>query len=126
LSSAAICAGFKRSGERCGATVEPPQTYCWWHDPQNADQRSRAASKAATARHKVPELVEVKAKLRTIADDVLSGRLEKGKGSIAAQILGVFIRTVEVERKIKEADVLEERLEALEQDAEARRGQWGA
>ena len=126
MSSAAICAGFKKSGERCNATVEPPQTYCWWHDPQNADQRSRAASKAATARHKVPELVEVKAKLRTIADDVLSGRLEKGRGSIVAQILGVYTRVVEVERKVRETDELEARLEELEQQSEARRGQWGA
>jgi hypothetical protein len=97
-------------------------------DPENADQRSRAASKAATARHKVPELVEVKAQLRTIANEVLAGRLDKGKGSIAAQVLGVFTRVVEVERKIRETDELEARLDALEQDSESRRGgsRWGA
>ncbi len=126
MSSAATCAGFKRSGERCNATVEPPHTFCWWHDPQNADQRSRAASKAATARHKVPELVEVKAQLRTIANGVLAGRLDKGKGSIAAQVLGVYTRVVEVERKVRMTEELEERLIALEQQSEARRGGvWG-
>ena len=120
------CRGFKRSGEQCAATVEPPQEWCWWHDPANADQRSRAASRAARSKAHPGELADVKAQLRTIAADVLEGRLDKGKGSVAAQILGVWARVTEVERRVKEAEELEERLVALEQQSEARRGGvWG-
>jgi predicted RNA-binding Zn ribbon-like protein len=104
------CRGFKRSGEQCAATVEPPQEWCWWHDPANADQRSRAASRAARSKAHPGELADVKAQLRTIAADVLQGRLDKGKGSVAAQILGVWARVTEVERRGKEAEELEERL----------------
>jgi hypothetical protein len=28
------CAGTKRDGSPCTATVEPPQSYCWWHDTE--------------------------------------------------------------------------------------------
>jgi hypothetical protein len=67
------CLGIKKTGERCAATVEPPQEFCWWHNPANADQRSRAASKAAKAKAHPGELAEVKAQLRTLADDVVAG-----------------------------------------------------
>ena len=120
------CRGVKRSGEQCAATVEPPQEWCWWHDPANADQRSKAASRAARSKAHPGELADVKAQLRIIAADVLEGRLDKGKGSVAAQILGVWARVTEVERRVKEAEELEARLEALEQQSEARRGDvWG-
>jgi hypothetical protein len=121
------CRGFKRSGEHCAATVEPPQEFCWWHNPANAEQRSRAASKAAKAKGPSTDIVEVKQQLRTIAADVLEGKLDKGTGSVAAQVLGVWARVTEVERKVRELDEISERLLALEQAAEARRGvTWGA
>jgi hypothetical protein len=121
------CRGFKRTGERCTGTVEPPQEFCWWHDPANAEQRSRAASKAAKSKGST-ELGVVKRQLRDIADAVLEGSLDKGRGSIAAQVLGVYIRAVEQERKILEQDELLERLDALEQVTQTtgRRGPWGA
>jgi hypothetical protein len=46
----AVCSGIKRDGGRCTATVEPPQGYCWWHDPANADKRKRAASRGGRGR----------------------------------------------------------------------------
>jgi hypothetical protein len=118
------CIGLKKTGERCAATVELPQTYCWWHDPANADQRSRAASKAAKSKGST-ELGDVKRQLRDIADAVLEGSLDKGRGSIAAQVLGVFTRVVEVERKIREQDELTERLEELERVLERQNGARG-
>src|SRR5215203_2548872 len=39
------CSGYKRDGSRCTATVNPPHTRCWWHDPANAERRRRAASR---------------------------------------------------------------------------------
>ncbi len=37
------CLGTKRDNSPCTVTVEPPQTYCWWHDPANAQARKQAA-----------------------------------------------------------------------------------
>jgi hypothetical protein len=60
------------------------------------------------------DIKDVKAWLLKLASDVEEGRLEAKDGSVVSQILNVFLRGVEVERKIKESEELEERLEALE------------
>jgi flagellar motility protein MotE (MotC chaperone) len=120
------CSATKANGTPCERLIDAAAIYCYSHDAERADQRSRNASKAAKSKGST-ELAEIKAQLRRIADDVLAGDLEKGRGSIAAQVLGVFVRVVEVERRVKETDELEERLAALEQaPASGRRGPWGA
>ena len=121
------CAAIAGSGKPCKGLVRAGNDFCPAHDPTRAEARSKAAAKAGRTKWG-GELAEVKAQLRTLADDVVAGRIDKGRGSVAAQIIGVFARVVEVERKVKEADELEARLDALEQDAEARRGggRWGA
>ena len=78
----AVCAGTKRDGSKCTATVEPPQTYCWWHDPENAEARRRAASKAGKSRPS-RELPGIKSQLQDLTRDVLAGDLETGRAAVA-------------------------------------------
>ncbi len=117
------CAGTKRDGSPCTATVEPPQRFCWWHDPANADKRRRAASKAGKSKPS-RELATIKTRLSDLADDVLEGRQDKGIAAVASQVLNVYLRAVSVELKAKEQLELVERLEALEEQLErgVRRG----
>jgi hypothetical protein len=123
----AKCAGSKADGTGCERLISASAVYCYSHDAERAKERSRHASKAAKAKGPTGELADVKAQLRTIAADVLEGKLDKGKGSVAAQILGVWARVTEVELKVTEQRELIERLEALEQVAEDRKGSvWGA
>jgi hypothetical protein len=117
----AVCAGYKRDGSRCTATVEPPQTYCWWHDPQNAEARRRAASKAGKSRPN-RELVGVKAQLQDLTRDVLAGDLETGRAAVANQLINTRLRAIEQERKNRETEDLEARIEALERASEAKKG----
>jgi hypothetical protein len=122
------CAGFKRNGGQCTATVEPPQRYCWWHDPANADKRRRSASKAARSKPS-RELVGIKALLSDLTERVLSGEVETGRAAVANQLVNTRLRAVEIERKIKEADEMEARIEELERAEEDRKGghgRWGA
>jgi hypothetical protein len=122
----AKCAGYKGDGTPCERLISASAVLCYSHDTERVQERSRHASKAAKAKGPAGDLAAVKAQLRTIAEDVLEGRLDKGTGSVAAQILGVWARVTEVERRVKEAEELEERLLALEQQSEARRGGvWG-
>ena len=107
------CAGIKRDNSACTATVEPPQEYCWWHDPANAEKRRRAASKAGKAKPS-RELAQIKARLSELADDVLEGRVDRGVGAVASQILNVYLRAISVETKLKEVEELEQRISALE------------
>jgi hypothetical protein len=61
-------------------------------------------------------------------DDVLEGRVDKGKGSIVSQILGVWLRAVETELKVRDQQELTERLENLETLLAEKKEQnrWGA
>jgi hypothetical protein len=117
----AVCAGTKRDGSRCTATVEPPQTYCWWHDPANADERRRAASKAGKSRPN-RELAGIKAQLEDLTRDVLAGDLETGRAAVANQLINTRLRAIEQERKNRETEDLEARIEALERASEAKKG----
>jgi hypothetical protein len=115
------CAGTKRDNSSCTATVEPPQEYCWWHDPANAEKRRRAASKAGKAKPN-RELTGIKTRLSDLADDVLEGRQDKAVAAVASQILNVYLRAISIETKLKEQLELVERLESLEEGLEQSRG----
>ena len=41
------CSTIKANGERCKGTAVGPHGYCWSRDPQNAEKRSKMASRAA-------------------------------------------------------------------------------
>ena len=55
-------------------------------------------------------------------DDVLEEKVDKGVAAVASQILNVYLRAVSVELKAKEQLELIERLEALEDALEQRKG----
>ncbi len=58
---------------------------------------------------------ELKGQLADLYAAVLDGTTEPKVGAVAAQIANVRARLVETELKVKEAEVLEERIERLEQ-----------
>ena len=117
------CAGTKRDGGQCTTIVPPPLTHCYQHDPDRAEERRLNASKAARTRHD-PEIREIKRLLKDLYTGVLEGRVERAAAAVANQIANTRLRAIEVERRIREADELEERLDELEgmlEDAERRR-----
>ena len=60
---------------------------------------------------------------------MIDGELETPRGAVANQLIGTRIRLLEFERRLKETEEFEERLEALERAAEGddRGGRrWGA
>jgi hypothetical protein len=107
------CAGIKRDGGRCTAIVRPSQTHCYQHDPARAQERRRNASRAGRTRGG-GEISDLKAQLRKLAADVLSGDVNRGDAIAVNQILNTRARLIELERKIREQEELEGRLEALE------------
>jgi hypothetical protein len=58
--------------------------------------------------------------LRSVAADVLSGDVGRAEAAVVNQILNTRARLIELERKIREQEELEERLEALESVLKAR------
>ena len=118
------CAGIKRDGGQCTTIVKPPQTHCYQHDPARAEERSRNATKAARSKPS-RELAGIKQRLSDLAEDVLEGRQDKGVAAVASQVLNVYLRAVSVELKAREQLELTERLEALEEALEQRKGERG-
>ena len=116
-----VCAGTTRDGSRCTASVEPPQRYCWWHDPDNAEERRRAASKAGKSRPS-RELPAIKTQLQDLTEQVLTGGLETSRAAVANQLINTRLRAIEQERKNRETEDLEARIEALERTQKRAKG----
>jgi hypothetical protein len=71
------------------------------------------ASRAARSKPN-RELSSIKTLLEDLTERVLSGELPTGQAAVANQLVNTRLRAIEQERKIKETEELEERLEALE------------
>ena len=121
------CSGFKRDGSRCTATVNPPQTRCWWHEPANAERRRRAASRGGKGKAG-KALKQLHVLLEDLTNRVIDGELETSRGAVANQLIGTRIRLLEYQRRLKELEEFEERIEALEQaqQEEGGRRRWRA
>ncbi len=116
------CSAIKGNGEHCRGIAKAGCDHCPAHLPGRAEARKRAASRAARSKP-TAELVVIRRRLTTLADEVLEGRISTARGSVAAQVLGVAVRTFEVERRLKESAELEERITVLEEAArELRKG----
>ncbi len=107
------CSATKRDGEPCRISVEPGVQFCWAHDPANREQRQRITSRAGKSKPN-RELLSIKERLSALADGVLDGSTDKAVGAVASQILNVYLRALETERKWKELGEIEERISALE------------
>lgn len=121
---AARCSGITRSGSRCQRLAEGPNGLCWAHDPTNADQRRRLASKAGRSKPD-RELATIKQRLLDLADAVLEGRQDRADAAVAGQLFNTYLRAVAVELKAREQLELVERLEMLEEALEQRKGERG-
>ena len=124
----AKCLGTKRDGSQCTATLNPPQSYCWWHHPDNAEKRQRAASKGGKAKAS-----KLSKQLHNLLEDltthVVEGTLETSRGAVANQLISTRIRLLEFERRAREQEELVGRLEQLEQQLADRKeygASWGA
>ncbi len=110
----ARCSAIKPNGERCRGIAKAGSDWCPAHDPARAEERKRAASKAARSKPS-RELVEIKRELRIVIGGVLSGRIERSVGAVAFQGFNSLLKAVEVERRVKETEELEERIRQMEE-----------
>ena len=110
------CAGKKGDGTPCERIVGSSQEYCYAHDPAFAEDRKRAASKAArspaTSRSS-REIRQIKGRLEDLYGAVLEGSVTRQAAAVANQIANTQLRAIELERRVHEQDELEERLDEL-------------
>jgi hypothetical protein len=79
------------------------------------------ASRAARSKPN-RELRDVKALCEDLTDRVIAGELPPGAAAVANQLINTRLRAIEQERKNKETDELEARIEALERTRERGKG----
>lgn len=113
------CARIKEDGTRCKADAQPGATWCWNHDPAHAAERQRNARKggktAGNGRAGANgEIQEIKSMLNELISAVLAEKYTTGMVAVAGQLINIRLRAVELERKLRETQELEERIEALE------------
>ena len=109
------CSASKPDGTPCERIVGASQTYCYAHHPDRSDDRRRNASRAARGKQSPSrELSALKDQLASLADDVLTGRVDTKVGAVVNQIVNTRLRAVEVERRVQETEVLANRVSELE------------
>ena len=112
------CSAIKANGERCRGIAATGSDYCPAHDPGRAEERSRMASKAARSRQvstgTTMDIPIIKSRLKDLYEAVLDGRVDRSAAAVANQIANTQLRAVEVERRVREQDDLEIRLDELE------------
>lgn len=117
----ARCAGFKPDSTPCERIVKASQTFCFSHDPARAGERKLNASRAARSKPNT-EIRQVKDRLLGLSDDVLGGMVDRSEAAVAAQVLNVYLRACEIERRTVDMSDLLSRLEDLEATASRIRG----
>jgi hypothetical protein len=127
------CPAVKRNGEACSGAVPSGGYYCWAHDPANRDVRHRIASRAGKGNAKSRKTKLLSKDLHNLLGDltqrVVDGALEPYPASVAGQLIGVRLRLLEYERRLKETEEIEARISELEEAADSGRGggrRWGA
>ena len=128
----ARCVGSKPDNSPCERIVPGSQTLCFSHDPRRAAERRRSASRGGRSGGRgrgSGELAEIKALLSELTNRVLGGEgveaLETGRAAVANQILGTRLRAVELERKVREQDELERRIEEMAEALARQKGGGG-
>lgn len=107
------CTAIKSNGERCQGAAVGQHGLCWAHDPKNATQRRRTASRGGKGTSNA-EVRGLKAEVRTLIADVKAGEQDRADAAVMLQGYRVLKDYVELERKVKETEEIAERLEALE------------
>jgi hypothetical protein len=106
------CSATKPNGERCKRTADGPEGYCWAHDPKNASERHRSASKAATAKAD-KEVKEVKAEIRDLVRLVRDEGFDPTAANAINRLYNTLLAYILAERGIYREEDLAVRIREL-------------
>jgi hypothetical protein len=127
----AKCAGTTRAGTACKGIPIDTSGYCYAHHPDHTTERRRHGSRGGKRGGRgrpVSELARLQRRFEELAEQVLSGQVERAKGAVAGQLLNGARSCVRDGLSAREQEELIERLDALEEALEHnKRGgkRWG-
>lgn len=127
----ALCQARKADGTPCQVKATASGV-CWAHDPAHAERRkqiAKAGNRAGGKGRPSPahdELGTIKKLLNGLVSQVYTGKTGAGTAYAMNALLNTQLRVIELERKLKETEELEQRLAALEAAApQGRHNRWG-
>jgi len=106
------CSATKPNGERCKRTADGPEDYCWAHDPKNAAERHRSASKAATAKAD-KEVKEVKRDIRDLVAMIRDEGFDPTAANAINRLYNTLLAYILAERGIYREEDLAVRIREL-------------
>jgi hypothetical protein len=106
------CSFTKPNGERCKLAAQGQQGVCWNHDPKNAEQRRKQASKAASAKAD-KEIRATKAEIRELVRMVREEEFDVSKANAVNRLYQTLLQYIVVERGIYREDELAQRIREL-------------
>ena len=121
-----VCSGIRADGGRCQAQAMRNSEWCINHHPDRAEVRRRRASKGGKRGgrgHPIAELGSLRDENADIRRRLLEGELLPNVAAVAVQSINTDIRAVGAALRAREQEELVERLEALEEALEQRKGE---
>ncbi len=125
------CAGITLAGGACKGTPIDASGWCYVHHPDHAEERRRHGSRGGKRGGRgrpSSELNRLRDRFEALADDVLTGRIERADGAVAGQLLNgarACVRDGLAAREQEEVLVRMERIEDALEERE-RGGAWDA
>ncbi len=121
---AAKCAAITLGGKPCRGLVRPGNDYCPAHDPARQEARRRAASRAGKSKPG-RELTDAKRDILDAIKGVREESIERPVGAVVFQGYNTLLKALDVERRWRETDELEKRLEEMEAALGHKNGEGG-
>ncbi len=109
------CRATKADGGACKGDATTSNGLCWAHAPENADKRKRAAAKGGKSKPN-REVKGYKQEVRALITEVKNGGQDRADAAVMMQGYRLLKDFAEYERKAKETDELERRIEELARD----------
>lgn len=120
------CKATRRDGQPCGAQAQAGREWCYFHDPEKAEEvraaKSKGGSKVTTLTVvkpwrgqpdevtvlKSPTTIDIVSLLADTIDEVKAGKIDPRVANAVGYLSGVMLKALEF-------DAFEERLAALEE-----------
>jgi hypothetical protein len=109
------CSFIKPNGERCRGIATGQNGFCWAHDPANAEERRRTASRAGRAKGN-KEVAALKEEIKDLITDMKAGDLDRNDAAVMIQGYRALKDFIALERQVRETDQLAAEIEELKRE----------
>ena len=109
------CSAITRAGSRCQRSADSQNGLCFAHDPNNAEQRRRVASRGGRGKAN-REVATLKGELKDVIAAVRAGDLDRNDAAVMIQGYRALKDFIALERQVRETDELAAEIEELKRE----------